>query len=140
MGGHQGDEAVIRAYVADQADEDVVHVEHAASEMVGPVRHEVWDVHCTDSRWWVVTNPTNLYDQADFKSRDVVLTFHIGLALRVAYLNERRVPVAPQPALLLPGYRQPADTTCRSGTPGSPPGCSRTSTPGSDRTLHRSST
>jgi len=103
MGGHQDDEAAIRAYVADQADEEVVHVEHAASEMVGPVRHEVWDVHCTDSRWWVVTNPTNLYDQGDFKSRDVVLTFHIGLALREAYLNERRVPVAPQPALLLLG-------------------------------------
>jgi hypothetical protein len=83
--------------------ENVVHVEHAASEMVGPVRHEVWDVHCTDRRWWVVTNPTNPYHQAEFKSLDVVLTFHIGLALRAAYLNERRVPVAPQPALLLPG-------------------------------------
>jgi hypothetical protein len=32
-----------------------------------------------------------------------VLTFHIGLALRMAYLNERRVPVTPQPASLLPG-------------------------------------
>jgi len=43
-----------------------------------------WDVQCAESRWWVVTNPTNLYDQADFKSRDVVLTFHIGLMLRAA--------------------------------------------------------
>jgi hypothetical protein len=71
--------------------------------MVGPVRHEIWDVHCTGGRWWVVTNPTNLYDQADFKSRDVALTFHIGLALRTKYLNDRRVPVTPQPASLLPG-------------------------------------
>jgi hypothetical protein len=103
MGGGQDSEAAIRGYVKHQAGEKVVHLELAASEMVGPVRHEIWDVHCTESRWWVVTNPTNLYSQADFKSRDVVLTFHIGLALRVAYLNDRRVPMAPKPAALLSG-------------------------------------
>lgn len=93
----------IRAYVEAEAREEVVHVEKAASELVGPVRHDIWDVHCTKSRWWVVTEPTNLYDQADFKSRDVVLTFHVGLALRVSYLQEREVPVAPEQADLLPG-------------------------------------
>ena len=93
----------IRAYVEDQAHEAVIHVEKAASEMVGQVRHDIWDVHCADSRWWVVTNPTNLYDQTDFKSRDVVLTFHIGLMLRVQYAEERAVPVAPAQADLLPG-------------------------------------
>lgn len=93
----------IQAYVEAQAHETVVHLEKAASEMVGPLRHETWDVHCADSRWWVVTNPTNLYTQADFKSRDVVLTFHIGLALRMEYVRERDVPVAPEPASLLPG-------------------------------------
>jgi hypothetical protein len=35
--------------------------------------------------------------------RDVVLTFHIGLALRLEYAREREVPVAPGPAELLPG-------------------------------------
>lgn len=93
----------IRAYVEDQAHEQVVHLEKAASELVGPVRHDIWDVHCTDSRWRVVTNPTNLYDQADFKSRDVVLTFHIGLMMRVEYAQEREVPVGPGAAALLPG-------------------------------------
>jgi hypothetical protein len=93
----------IRAYVEDQAHEEVVHLEKAASGLVGPVRHDIWDVHCTESRWWVVTNPTNLYSQADFKSRDVVLSFHIGLMLRVQYAQERDVPVAPGPADLLPG-------------------------------------
>jgi hypothetical protein len=58
------------------------------------VRHDIWDVHCTQSRWWVVTNPTNLYSQQDFKSGEVVLTFHIGLALRLEYGRERDVPVA----------------------------------------------
>jgi hypothetical protein len=93
----------IRTYVERQTDEDVVHLERAASELVGPVRHDIWDVHCTDSRWWVITEPTYLYPQEDFKSRDVALTFHIGLALRTHYLQERKVPVGPQSADLLPG-------------------------------------
>src|SRR6266849_10731381 len=93
----------ISAYVEDQAHEPVVHLEKAASELVGPVRHDIWDVHCTDSRWWVITEPTNLYSQEDFKSRDVALTFHIGLAIRVSYQHERQVPVMPESADLLPG-------------------------------------
>src|SRR5215211_9835 len=97
------EEEAIRAYVEAEAGEEVVHAEKAASERVGPVRHDIWDMHCPSSRWWVVTNPTNLYDQRDFKSRDVVLTFHLGLALRMTYLNEQRVPVAPGHAALLPG-------------------------------------
>lgn len=93
----------VRAYVEDQAHEDVVHLEKAASEMVGPVRHDIWDVRCTNSRWWVVSHPMNLHDQNDFKSRDVVLTFHVGLMLRVQYMQEREVPVTPPAAALLPG-------------------------------------
>ena len=93
----------IRVYVESQAHDGVVHLEKAASELVGSARHDIWDVHCARNRWWVVTNPTNLYDQADFKSRDVVLTFHIGLMLRVEYTQEREIPVAPSAAVLLPG-------------------------------------
>lgn len=93
----------IRAYVEAQAHEPVVHLEKAVSEMVGPVHHDIWDVHCAASRWWVITNPTNLYTQEDFKSRDVALTFHLGLALRLSYQTEREVPVSPQVAELLPG-------------------------------------
>lgn len=99
--GREADE--IRAYVESRATEEVVHLEKAASELVGPVRHDIWDVHSTGSRWWVVTNPTNLYDQADFKSRDVVLSFHVGLALRIMYGQERKVPVVSDSADLLPG-------------------------------------
>jgi hypothetical protein len=103
IGATRREKDEIRANVHHQAREAVVHLEKAASELVGPVRHDIWDVHCADSRWWVVTNPTNLYSQADFKSRDVVLTLHIGLALRASYLQEREVPVAPEPAGLLSG-------------------------------------
>jgi hypothetical protein len=93
----------VRTYAEGQASKQVIHLEKVASELVGPVRHDIWDVHCTDSRWWVITEPTNLYNQEDFKSRDVALTFHIGLALRVSYLHERKVPVKPGAAYLLPG-------------------------------------
>jgi hypothetical protein len=93
----------VRAYVEREAHEEVVHLEKAASEMVGPVRHDIWDVHCTESRWWVITEPTNLYSQDDFKSRDVALTFHIGLSLRMSYLHDRRIPVEIPAADMLPG-------------------------------------
>lgn len=93
----------IRSYVESQANEKVVHLEKSASELVGPVRHDIWDVHCSASRWWVITQPTNLYSQDDFKSRDVALTFHVGLALRVSYGQERQVPVTVGAAELLPG-------------------------------------
>lgn len=97
------DRDAIKHYVESQVHEQVVHLETAASELVGPVRHDIWDVHCVGSRWWVITNPTNLYDQADFKSRDVALTFHVGLMLRVEYSREREVPVTPDSRELLPG-------------------------------------
>src|SRR6185437_14619659 len=50
----------IRSYVESRAHETVIHLEKVASELVGPVRHDIWDVHCADSRWWLVTEPTNL--------------------------------------------------------------------------------
>lgn len=93
----------IRGYVESQGHEEVIHLEKVASELIGPMRHDIWDVHCRESRWWVVTNPMNLYSQEDFKSRDVVFTFHVGLTLRVSYLQEQKVPLAPEPADLLPG-------------------------------------
>jgi hypothetical protein len=93
----------IRLYAEDQIGEAVVHLEKVGSERVGPQRHDIWDVHCAGSRWWVLTNPSFFYSQADFKSRDVVLTFHVGLMLRVWTQRERRRPVAPGPATLLPG-------------------------------------
>jgi hypothetical protein len=93
----------VRAYVEREAHEQVTHLEKAASELVGPVRHDIWDVRCTDSRWWVITEPTNLYSQEDFKSRDVALTFHIGLSIRMSYEYDRRIPAEIPAADLLAG-------------------------------------
>lgn len=92
----------VRSYFESQwPDDPIVHFEKVASERVAGVLHDVWDVHCVDSRWWAVTNPLNAYSQEDFKSRDVVLTFHVGLALRVASRDD--VPIADSAAALLPG-------------------------------------
>lgn len=99
-------------YFASRLPEDpVVHAEKVASERVGGAVHDIWDVHCTTSRWWAVSDPLNLYPQTDFKSRDVVLTFHVGLAIRVA--ASHAVPVNEDAAALLPGawrrWEQAAD-------------------------------
>lgn len=41
----------ICAYVESQAHEEIVYLEKAASELVGPVYHDIWDVPCPESRW-----------------------------------------------------------------------------------------
>jgi hypothetical protein len=45
----------VRSYVEREAHEQVVQLAKPASELVGPVRHDSWDVYCNDSRWWVIT-------------------------------------------------------------------------------------
>ena len=86
---------------AQWPDDPLIHLEKAASECVGSVPHDIWDLHAESGRWWIVTNPTNLYSQDDFKSRDVVLTFHVGLVLRM--MSREEVPVSESAAALLPG-------------------------------------
>jgi hypothetical protein len=55
-----------------------VYVENVLSH-----QHVVWDVHTNVDRWWVITNPTNLYSQAQFPNMDLAVTFHVGLCIRV---------------------------------------------------------
>jgi hypothetical protein len=45
-------------------------------------------VHTDKERWWVVTNPTNLYSQSLMPSLDYTLSFHVGLMARVAARRE----------------------------------------------------
>ena len=80
----------ITDYMASQArDEKVLHLEKVASERIFDRQHDVWDVHTDKERWWVVTQPTNLYSQALMPSLDYTLSFHIGLMARMA---ARRAP------------------------------------------------
>jgi hypothetical protein len=96
----------ILAYFEDQIGADpVVHLEKVAVERVGANVHDIGDVHCEDSRWWGVTCPLNFYSQEDFKSRNVVLTFHIGLMTRV--FSREQVPLTDSAAALLPNAWRP---------------------------------
>lgn len=76
--------ASITEYVEWQApDLTVTFCQKVYSESVLNHQHDVWDVHTTKDRWWVITNPTNLYSQGTFPNMDLAVTFHIGLMLRV---------------------------------------------------------
>ncbi len=63
-----------------------VYVENVLSH-----QHAVWDVHTNVDRWWIITNPTNLYSQEQFPNMDLALTFHVGLCLRIPR-SEKPVP------------------------------------------------
>jgi hypothetical protein len=79
------EEADIIRYVNIECDgqEIVQHVELIKTEYVTGQRYDVWDVHTDKQRWWVLTNITNLYPQRYFPSLDYMLSFHIGLMLRM---------------------------------------------------------
>ena len=92
----------IKDYMARQAsDEKVLHVEKVASERIFGREHAVWDVHTDKERWWVVTEPTNLYSQTLMPSLDYTLSFHIGLMARVAARREPEGSEAEQEFLLV---------------------------------------
>lgn len=76
----------ISRYVESQGAGEVLHAERITSSRILGRCHEVWDVHCKDDRYWVITNLTNLYSQTRFRSMDETLSFHVGVMLR---LNER---------------------------------------------------
>lgn len=96
----------IRDYVEWQSrrdNEKVLHAEKVASERVMGREYDVWDVHTNsgEGRWWVVTNPTNLYSQRLMPSMDYVLSFHIGLVMRVEAHREPVGSEAEQELLLI---------------------------------------
>ncbi len=79
---HQAD--AIREYFEWQGHEKVIHLEKVATETLPGRKLEAWDVHAKSGRWWVITNPTNLYSQEHFPSLDYTITFHVGLSMRMS--------------------------------------------------------
>jgi len=74
----------IARYVEIEAsDETVLNVELLKSETVLGTKYEMWDVSTDKNRWWVITEPTNLYLQHQFPSLDYTLSLHIGLMQRI---------------------------------------------------------
>lgn len=82
------EERRIRDYVNSQshADDQAGLVQKVGSRRVMGRVHESYDVHCANSRWWVITEPTNLYSQDDFPEIEQALIFHIGLGV---FMSER---------------------------------------------------
>lgn len=82
------EERAIRDYVNSQSpgDDQAGLVQRVHARRVLTRTHEIFDVHCEKTRWWVITDPTNLYLQTDFPQAEQALIFHIGLA---AVLAER---------------------------------------------------
>lgn len=71
-------------YMGSQApDLSVEFLQKVYVENVLDHQHAVWDVHTNVDRWWVITNPMNLYSQEQFPNMDLAVTFHVGLCLRV---------------------------------------------------------
>jgi hypothetical protein len=86
----------VRGYMRSQAsDLSVEFLQKVYSEMVGQVRHDIWDVHTDGGRWWVITSPTNLYSQNDFPNMDLALTFHVGLCIRVPRSEQQSLSSIP---------------------------------------------
>jgi len=83
-------------YMRSQApDLEVTFVQKVYSENVLHVRHDVWDVHTNVDRWWVITQPMNLYSQEQFPNMDLAVTFHIGLCIRIPRSERQQLSALP---------------------------------------------
>jgi hypothetical protein len=86
----------VREYMASQAhDLTVLMVQKVYSETILSARHDVWDVHTDVDRWWVITDPMNLYAQDQFPNMDLALTFHVGLCLRIPRSDRNKLSDLP---------------------------------------------
>jgi hypothetical protein len=81
------EERRIREYVNSQspADDQAGLVQKVGSQRIMGRVHEMYDVHCEKTRWWVITDPTNLYLQSDFPDVQQALIFHLGIGLFLAH-------------------------------------------------------
>jgi hypothetical protein len=86
----------ISAYVEGQSSETVMHAEKVMTQRLLGRKYECWDVRTDKSRFWVITSPTNLYEQTLFPSLDYTLSFHIGLMARVMARREPKAGMLEQ--------------------------------------------
>ena len=87
------EERRIREYVNSQSppEDQVTFVQKVATrKILGRVR-ELYDVRTATSRWWVITEPTNLYLQDDFQSIDMALTYHLGVTAVLAERSRKQL-------------------------------------------------
>jgi hypothetical protein len=93
------EEQHVRNYMESQAsDLTVTFIQKVYEENVVNHIHAVWDVHTNKDRWWVMTNPMNLYPQEQFPNMDYAVTFHVGLCIRIPRSEKQKatdLPVEP---------------------------------------------
>ncbi len=78
------EERAIRDHVEREArGEQVTHAEKVKTERLRDRQLDAWDVRTDKDRYWVITNPTNLYSQSLFPSLDYTISFHVGVMERV---------------------------------------------------------
>ena len=86
----------VTSYFQGQApDLKVEFIQKVYTENVLDHRHDVWDIHTCKDRWWVITNPSNLYSQDQFPNMDLAVTFHIGLCLRIPRSEKQKLSELP---------------------------------------------
>jgi hypothetical protein len=83
-------EEVVSYFEWQAPDLTITFLQKVYSEAVIGHRHDVWDIHTNKDRWWVITNPTNLYSQDQFPNMDLAVTFHMGLCLRIPRTQRQR--------------------------------------------------
>jgi hypothetical protein len=85
--GHDAEEQKIIDYVEWQVFDDqekVTFLEKVLTEHVMGVANDCWNVHTNNHQWWVISGQfMNLYLQRLFPSLDYLLSFHLGLMLRM---------------------------------------------------------
>src|SRR5258708_3653423 len=98
----------ITEYVESQAkkdDEKVLHLEKVKTESTLNGKLDAWDVYTDRSRYWVITNPTNLYAQELFPGLDYTITIHVGVTTRMM-ANRKKVSGEDVGNPLIPALRQ----------------------------------
>jgi len=89
-------QAVVEYFLMESAEgTEVHHAEKVASERVYGMKHDVWDVDSSDGRWWVISNPMNLYPQETVPtpSMDAAFALHIGVVARMLAHQYYEAPV-----------------------------------------------
>ena len=86
----------VTSYFEWQApDLKVEFIQKVYTESILGHRHDVWDVYTDKDRWWVITNPSNLYSQEQFPNMDLAVTFHVGLCLRIPRSERQKLSDLP---------------------------------------------
>jgi hypothetical protein len=89
----------VTSYFEGQApDLKIEFIQKVYTESILGHLRDVWDIHTDKDRWWVITNPTNLYSQEQFPNIDLAVTFHVGLCLRMPRSEKQKLcdlPIEP---------------------------------------------